>query len=149
KLLRAFTGGSFPALREVQSITRGFTSGAGTDRYEDIAGQIDKAARIRDAIGAEFAALKVVEVFASHEALQLHYDETLSRTDLRPGEIYGCSGHFLWIGERTRQHDGAHVDFMARLRNPIGVKLGLNATVDVALRLIVSLVPDREPGRLT
>src|SRR5699024_8159957 len=65
------------------------------------------------------------------------------------GEIYGCSGHFLWIGERTRQLDGAHVDFMARLRNPIGVKLGPTATVDDALRLIDRLDPDREPGRLT
>src|SRR5699024_8577892 len=72
-----------------------------------------------------------------------------SRIDSRTGEIYGCSGHFLWIGERTRQLDGAHVDFMARLRNPIGVKLGPTATVDDALRRIDRLDPDREPGRLT
>lgn len=148
-LLRAFTGGGFADLREVHSWNRGFTSGAGYDRYEELAGQIDKAVRFMDAIGADFDALKVVEFYASHEALLLDYEEALSRIDSRTGEIYGCSGHFLWIGERTRQLDGAHVDFMARLRNPIGVKLGPDASVDDALRLIDKLDPEREPGRLT
>ncbi|ASK66908.1 3-deoxy-7-phosphoheptulonate synthase class II [Brachybacterium avium] len=148
-LLRAFTGGGFADLREVHSWNRGFTSGAGYDRYEELAGQIDKAVRFMDAIGADFDALKVVEFYASHEALLLDYEEALSRIDSRTGEIYGCSGHFLWVGERTRQLDGAHVDFMARLQNPIGVKLGPTATVDDALRLIDRLDPEREPGRLT
>ena len=148
-LLRAFTGGGFADLREVHSWNRGFTSGAGYDRYEELAGQIDKAVRFMDAIGADFDALKVVEFYASHEALLLDYEEALSRIDSRTGEIYGCSGHFLWIGERTRQLDGAHVDLMSRLRNPIGVKLGPTATVEDALRLIDRLDPEREPGRLT
>ena len=148
-LLRAFTNGGFADLREVHSWNRGFTSGAGYDRYEELAGQIDKAVRFMDAIGADFDALKVVEFYASHEALLLDYEEALARIDSRTGEIYGCSGHLLWIGERTRQLDGAHVDFMARLRNPIGVKLGPTATVDDALRLIDRLDPEREPGRLT
>ena len=148
-LLRAFTGGGFADLREVHSWNRGFTSGPGYDRYEELAGQIDKAVRFMDAIGADFDSLKVVEFYASHEALLLDYEEALARVDSRTGEIYGCSGHFLWIGERTRQLDGAHVDFMAKLRNPIGVKLGPNASVDDALRLIDRLDPDREPGRLT
>jgi len=148
-LLRAFTGGGFADLREVHSWNRGFTSGPGYDKYEVLAGQIDKAIRFMDAIGADFDALKVVEFYASHEALLLDYEEALSRIDSRTGEIYGCSGHFLWIGERTRQLDGAHVDFMAKLRNPIGVKLGPDASVDDALRLIDTLDPEREPGRLT
>ncbi|RCS78599.1 3-deoxy-7-phosphoheptulonate synthase class II [Brachybacterium alimentarium] len=148
-LLRAFTGGGFADLRQVHSWNRGFTSGAGYDRYEELAGQIDKAIRFMEAIGADFDALKVVEFYASHEALLLDYEEALSRIDSRTGEIYGCSGHFLWVGERTRQLDGAHVDFMARLRNPIGVKLGPTATVDDALRLVDKLDPEREPGRLT
>src|SRR5690606_42075330 len=121
----------------------------GYDRYEELAGQIDKAVRFMDAIGADFDALKVVEFYASHEALLLDYEEALSRIDSRTGEIYGCSGHFLWIGERTRQLDGAHVEFMSRLRNPIGVKLGPDASLDDALRLIDRLDPEREPGRLT
>lgn len=149
-LLRAFTNGGFADLREVHSWNRGFTSsGVGYDRYEELAGQIDKAVRFMDAIGADFDALKVVEFYASHEALLLDYEEALARIDSRTGEIYGCSGHFLWIGERTRQLDGAHVEFMSRLRNPIGVKLGPDASLDDALRLIDRLDPEREPGRLT
>lgn len=148
-LLRAFTGGGFADLREVHSWNRGFTAGPGYDRYEELAGQIDKAIRFMDAIGADFEALKVVDFYASHEALLLDYEEALARVDSRTGEIYGCSGHFLWVGERTRQLDGAHVDFMSRLRNPIGVKLGPTATVDDALRLVDKLDPEREPGRLT
>src|SRR5699024_2243974 len=145
----AVAGIGVAGVRAVASWIRGFASGAGYDRYEELAGQIDEAVRFMDAIGADFDALKVVEFYASHEALLLDYEEALSRIDSRTGEIYGCSGHFLWIGERTRQLDGAHVDFMARLRNPIGVKLGPTATVDDALRLVDRLDPDREPGRLT
>ncbi len=132
--MRAFTGGGFADLRDVHSWNRGFTSGGpGYDRYEELAAQIDKAIRFMDAIGADFDALKVVEFYASHEALLLDYEEAMARIDSRTGEIYGCSGHFLWIGERTRQIDGAHVDFMSRLRNPIGgVKLGPDASVDDA-----------------
>ncbi|PMC75767.1 MULTISPECIES: class II 3-deoxy-7-phosphoheptulonate synthase [unclassified Brachybacterium] len=149
-LMRAFTGGGFADLREVHSWNRGFTSsGVGYARYEELAGQIDKAVRFMEAIGADFDALKVVEFYASHEALLLDYEEALARIDSRTGEIYGCSGHFLWIGERTRQLEGAHVDFMAKLRNPIGVKLGPHATVEDALELIERLDPEREPGRLT
>ena len=91
-LLRAFTGGGFADLREVHSWNRGFTSGPGYDRYEELAGQIDKAIRFMDAIGADFDSLKVVEFYASHEALLLDYEEALARVDSRTGEIYGCSG---------------------------------------------------------
>ena len=148
-LLRAFTGGGFADLREVHSWNRGFTAGVGYDRYEELASQIDKAIRFMDAIGADFDALKVVEFYASHEALLLDYEEALARIDSRTGEIYGCSGHFLWVGERTRQIDGAHIDFAARVRNPVGVKLGPTSTPEDALALVEKLDPDREPGRLT
>ncbi|MDO5661621.1 MAG: 3-deoxy-7-phosphoheptulonate synthase class II [Brachybacterium sp.] len=148
-LLRAFTGGGFADLREVHSWNQGFIAGPGYRRYEELAGQIDKALRFMEACGADFEAIRQVEFFACHEALLLDYEEALARIDSRTGEIYGCSGHMLWIGERTRDLDGAHVDFMARLRNPIGVKLGPTADVDDALRLIDRLDPEREPGRLT
>lgn len=148
-LLRAFTGGGFADLREVHSWNRGFAATPAYKRFERLAEEIDKAIRFMDAIGADFDALKVVEFYSSHEALLLDYEEALARIDSRTGEVYGCSGHFLWIGERTRQLDGAHVDFMSRLRNPIGVKLGPTATVEDALALIDRLDPDREPGRLT
>ncbi|UEJ83354.1 3-deoxy-7-phosphoheptulonate synthase class II [Brachybacterium halotolerans subsp. kimchii] len=148
-LMRAFTSGGFADLREVHSWNQGFVRGPGYDRYEQIAREIDKAVRFMEAIGADFEALQSVEYYASHEALLLDYEEAMSRIDSRTGEIYGCSGHFLWIGERTRQLDGAHVEFMSRLRNPIGVKLGPSSTVDDALRLIDALDPEREPGRIT
>ncbi|MFC0675981.1 class II 3-deoxy-7-phosphoheptulonate synthase [Brachybacterium hainanense] len=148
-LMRAFTSGGFADLREVHAWNQGFIAGPGYDRYEELARQIDKAIRFMSAIGADFEALKVVEFYSSHEALLLDYEEALSRIDSRTGEIYGCSGHFLWIGERTRQLDGAHVEFMSRIRNPIGVKLGPEASVEDALRLIDKLDPEREPGRLT
>nr|WP_283774866.1 3-deoxy-7-phosphoheptulonate synthase class II [Brachybacterium equifaecis] len=148
-LLRAFTAGGFADLREVHSWNQGFVSGPGYDRYEQLAREIDKAVRFMNAIGADFDAIQGVEFYSSHEALLLDYEEALSRIDSRTGEVYDCSGHFLWIGERTRQLDGAHVDFLSRVRNPIGVKLGPDASVQDALALIDALDPEREPGRLT
>jgi 3-deoxy-7-phosphoheptulonate synthase len=148
-LVRAFTAGGFADLRQVHAWNRGFVEGPGYDRYEQLARQIDKALRFMQAIGADFDSVQGVDFYSSHESLLLDYEEALSRIDSRTGEVYDCSGHFLWIGERTRQLDGAHVQFMSRLRNPIGVKLGPDAQVDDALRLIDALDPDREPGRLT
>jgi 3-deoxy-7-phosphoheptulonate synthase len=148
-LVRAFTAGGFADLRQVHAWNRGFVAGPGYDRYEQLARQIDKALRFMQAIGADFDSVQGVDFYSSHEALLLDYEEALSRIDSRTGEVYDCSGHFLWIGERTRQLDGAHVQFMSRLRNPIGVKLGPDAQLDDALRLIDQLDPDREPGRLT
>src|SRR6185312_12774709 len=118
-------------------------------QYESLAAEIDRAVRFMDACGADFDALKTTEFFASHEALLLDYERALTRTDSRTGRPYDTSGHFLWIGERTRQLDGAHVDFLSRVRNPLGVKLGPNTTGDDALALVEKLDPDREPGRLT
>ncbi len=90
-----------------------------------------------------------VEFYAGHEALLLDYERALTRIDSRTGLPYDVSGHFVWVGERTRQLDGAHVDFAATIRNPIGVKLGPTTTPDDAVALIERLDPDAVPGRLT
>ncbi|WP_323961457.1 3-deoxy-7-phosphoheptulonate synthase class II [Arthrobacter sp. JZ12] len=148
-LIRAFTQGGFADLRLVHHWNKGFTANPAHSRYESLAREIDRAVRFMEACGADFDALKRVEFFASHEALLLDYERALTRTDSRTGLPYDTSAHFLWIGERTRDIDGAHVDFLSRVRNPIGVKLGPGTSPDDALALIDKLDPNREPGRLT
>lgn len=148
-LIRAFTQGGFADLREVHSWNKGFVSNPANHRYEALAAEIDRAVRFMYACGADFSDLKRTEFYVSHEALLLDYERPLTRIDSRTGQIYDTSSHFLWIGERTRDLDGAHVDYLSKVRNPIGVKLGPTATVDDALRLIDKLDPEREPGRLT
>lgn len=148
-LIRAFTQGGFADLRQVHAWNQGFISDPANQRYEALAAEIDRALRFMEACGVESAALSQTEFYVSHEALLLDYERPLVRIDSRTGTPYGTSGHMLWIGERTRDLDGAHVEFLSHLRNPIGVKLGPNATVDDALRLLDKLDPEREPGRLT
>jgi 3-deoxy-7-phosphoheptulonate synthase len=148
-LIRAFTQGGFADLRSVHSWNSGFMANPAHSAYEQLAGEIDSAIRFMDACGADFEALKRTEFFASHEALLLDYERALTRTDSRTGLPYDTSGHFLWIGERTRQLDHAHVDFLSRVRNPIGVKLGPTTDPEDVLALIDKLDPNREPGRLT
>ncbi len=131
-LIRAFTTGGFADLRRVHEWNRGFTANPAYSAYEQVAGEIDRAMRFMAACGADFDSLRSVEFFASHEALLLDYERPLTRIDSRTGTPYDCSAHFLWIGERTRQLDGAHVDFLSRVRNPIGVKLGPTTTADDA-----------------
>ena len=148
-LIRAFTTGGFADLRLVHAWNMGFTTNPAHARYESLAREIDRAVKFMDACGADFDALHNTEFYAGHEALLLDYERALSRIDSRTHLPYGTSGHFLWIGERTRELDGAHVDLLSRLRNPIGVKLGPKTTGDDALALIDKLDPEREPGRLT
>lgn len=148
-LIRAFTGGGFADLRHVHSWNKGFVADSAYSKYEQLARDVDNALRFMDAIGIDFDPVRRVEFYAAHEALLLDYEEALSRIDSRTGEIYGCSGHFLWVGERTRDLDGAHVSFLSKVRNPIGVKLGPTATKDDVLALADALDPEREPGRLT
>lgn len=148
-LIRAFTQGGFADLRQVHAWNQGFVSNTANQRYETLAAEIDRALRFMEACGVESAALNQTEFYVSHEALLLDYERPLARIDSRTGEPYGTSGHMLWIGERTREIDGAHVEFLSKLRNPIGVKLGPTASVDDAMRLIDKLDPEREPGRLT
>lgn len=148
-LVRAFTTGGFADLRRVHEWNRGFTANPAYARYEQVAAEIDRAMRFMAACGADFDSLRTVEFFSSHEALLLDYERPLTRIDSRTGTPYDCSAHFLWIGDRTRQLDGAHVDFLSRVRNPIGVKLGPTATADDALALMDKLNPTEQPGRLT
>lgn len=148
-LIRAFTQGGFADLREVHSWNRGFAANPANQRYEGLAMEIDRAIKFMEAAGADFDELKRVEFYASHEALLMDYERPMTRIDSRTGTPYNTSAHFVWIGERTRELDGAHVDFLSRVRNPIGVKLGPSTTADDMLRLVDTLDPEREPGRLT
>ena len=148
-LIRAFTQGGFADLREVHNWNKGFTSNPANARYEQLAREIDRAINFMTACGADFEALKRTEFFVSHEALLMDYERPMTRIDSRTGTPYNTSAHFVWIGERTRELDGAHVDFLSRVRNPIGVKLGPTTSPDDVLALIDKLDPNREPGRLT
>jgi 3-deoxy-7-phosphoheptulonate synthase len=148
-LIRAFTTGGFADLRSVHDWNKGFTDNPANIRYEQLAAEIDRAIRFMDACGADFDALKATEFYVSHEALLFDYERPMTRIDSRTGNPYATSGHFLWVGERTRQLDGAHVDYMSRIRNPIGVKLGPSTEVSDVMALIEKLDPNREPGRLT
>ena len=148
-LIRAFTTGGFADLRSVHEWNKGFTDNPANVRYEQLAAEIDRAIRFMDACGADFEALKATEFYVSHEALLFDYERPMTRIDSRTGNPYATSGHFLWVGERTRNIDGAHVDFMSRIRNPIGVKLGPSTEVADVMALIEKLDPNREPGRLT
>ena len=148
-LIRAFTTGGFADLRQVHAWNKGFTDNPANKKYETIAGDIDRAMRFMEACGVDSAELRATEFFVSHEGLLFDYERPLTRIDSRTGTPYVTSGHFIWIGERTRDLDGAHVDFFSRVRNPIGVKLGPGSTPDQVLALIDKLDPAREPGRMT
>jgi 3-deoxy-7-phosphoheptulonate synthase len=148
-LVRAFTQGGFADLRQVHRWNQGFARNPANVRYEQMAHDIDKAIKFMEAAGADFDELKRVEFYTSHESLLMDYERPMTRIDSRNGTPINTSAHFLWIGERTRDLDGAHVDYMSRVRNPIGVKLGPTTKIDDMLRLIDRLDPHREPGRLT
>jgi 3-deoxy-7-phosphoheptulonate synthase len=148
-LIRAFTQGGFADLREVHSWNRGFAANPANQRYEGLAKEIDRAIKFMEAAGADFDELKRVEFYASHEGLLMDYERPMTRIDSRTGTPYNTSAHFIWIGERTRELDGAHVDFLSRVRNPIGVKLGPSTSRDDMMRLIDKLDPEREPGRFS
>jgi 3-deoxy-7-phosphoheptulonate synthase len=149
-LVRAFTQGGFADLRQVHEWNKGFIRDSSVgERYEEMAKEIGRALEFMRSAGVDPAAFKSVDFFASHEALIMEYEKALTRIDSRTQLPYDVSAHFVWIGERTRQLDGAHIEFASKIRNPIGVKLGPKSTVEDALALINVLDPDREPGRLT
>jgi 3-deoxy-7-phosphoheptulonate synthase len=148
-LIRAFTQGGFADLRQVHSWNRGFATNPANQRYEGLAKEIDRAVKFMEAAGADFDELRRVEFYTSHEGLLMDYERPMTRIDSRNGTPVNTSAHFLWIGERTRDLDGAHVDYFSRIRNPIGIKLGPSTTPDVMAKLIDKLDPEREPGRLT
>ena len=148
-LVRAFTRGGFADLRHVHDWNRGFVANAANARYEKLAREIDKAMKFMAACGADFEAMKSTKFWSAHEALLLDYERPMTRVDSRTGDLYNTSGHFVWIGERTRQVDHAHLDFVSKIRNPIGMKVSDKLPADELLRIIDQLDPQREPGRLT
>ncbi len=149
-LVRAFTQGGYADLRHVHSWNQDFVASTEAgQRYDLMAGEIDRALAFMRACGAEPEEFHRVEFYAGHEALLLDYEDALTRIDSRTGLPYDVSAHFLWIGERTRQLDGAHVEFAREIRNPIGVKLGPTTSPQDAVALAEALDPHFTPGRLT
>jgi len=152
-LVRAFTKGGFADLSQVHVWNQQFVASSREgQRYEAIASEIERALRFMKACGIVVESesrLQEVDFYTSHEALLLGYEEALTRLDSLTGEWYDCSAHMLWVGDRTRDLDGAHIEFLAGVRNPIGCKLGPGATVDDVRRLCERLDPHRTPGRLT
>jgi 3-deoxy-7-phosphoheptulonate synthase len=147
-LLRAYAGGGLAALEKVHAWNTAFALTTETgSRYEQLAAEIDRAVRFMRACGVHDAALEGVELFASHEALILEYERALTRID--NGRAYDLSAHFVWVGERTRQMDGAHLDFVSRIANPIGVKLGPATTPEFVAELVERLDHGNVAGRLT
>jgi len=152
-LLRAFASGGYADLHQVHRWNLDFVARSPlAARYQDLATRIDETLGFMAACGigsANTAQIRETEFYTSHEALLLPYEQALTRVDSTSGDWYGCSANFLWIGDRTRQVDGAHVEFLRGIRNPIGIKVGPSTPVDDLLRLIDILHPDDEPGRLT
>jgi 3-deoxy-7-phosphoheptulonate synthase len=150
-LLRAFASGGYADLHEVHRWNLDFVSRSPlAARYRDLSARIDETLAFMAACGLTSAPqIRETDFYTSHEALLLPYEQALTRVDSTSGEPYACAAHFLWIGDRTRQLDGAHVEFMRGIRNPIGMKVGPSMTPDELLALMDVLDPTNEPGRLT
>ncbi len=149
-LCHEYTRRGFADLRQVHTWNADFVadSPAGK-RYERLASDIDRALAFVAACGAQPPEFRIADIYTSHEALILEYERALTRVDTRTGEPYGTSGHLLWIGERTRDLDGAHVALLSQVRNPVAVKLGPSATAAQVVALVGRLNPEHDPGRLT
>jgi 3-deoxy-7-phosphoheptulonate synthase len=149
-LLRAFTKGGYADLHQVHAWNQEFLSATpGGQRYEQVARDIHRAIRFMEACGMkDVQALRETEFWTSHEALLLGYEEALTRRDALTGQWYATSAHLLWLGDRTRQLGGAHVEYLSGVKNPLGVKVGPTITVDELLALCDRLDPARDPGRL-
>jgi 3-deoxy-7-phosphoheptulonate synthase len=152
-LLRAFTKGGFADLSKVHAWNQEFVAASAQGQlFERLAHEIDRALRFMSACGVDLTAdspIHQVDFYTSHEGLLLGYEEALTRCDSLTGDWYDCSAHMLWIGERTRAIDGAHVEFFTGVHNPLGVKLGPAASADEAVALCERLNPGRDAGRLT
>ena len=152
-LLRAFAGGGYADLHNIHRWTLGFVEGSPNGhRYRELADKISESLDFMSAIGVTaetHSELHRVEFFTSHEALLLGFEEAMTRVDSTSGDWYDTSAHLLWIGERTRQLDGAHIEYMRGIKNPIGLKVGPTLEPDELLRLIDTLNPADEAGRLT
>jgi 3-deoxy-7-phosphoheptulonate synthase len=152
-LLRAFASGGYADLHEVHRWNLSFVERSPlASRYQDLAGRIDETLAFMAACGMNSATspqIRETEFYTSHEALLLPYEEALTRVDSTSGDWYACSAHFLWIGDRTRQADGAHVEFLRGVRNPLGIKVGPSTDADELVRILAMLNPNDEPGRVT
>jgi 3-deoxy-7-phosphoheptulonate synthase len=152
-LLRAFASGGYADLHEVHRWNLGFVARSPlADRYQDLSHRIDETLAFMSACGISSLTtpqIRETDFYTSHEALLLPYEQALTRVDSTSGHWYACSAHFLWIGDRTRQPEGAHVEFLRGVKNPIGLKVGPTTEPDELLRLIDILNPEDEPGRLT
>ena len=151
-LLRAFAQGGYADLHEVNRWNLDFVRNSpASERYHDLAARLDETLNFMAACGLNSATTPQIaetDFFTSHEALLLPYEEALTRVDSTSGDWYDCSAHLVWIGDRTRQPDGAHVEFLRGVRNPLGLKAGPSLSTDDLLRLIDTLNPTNEPGRI-
>ena len=152
-LLRAFATGGYSDLHEVHRWNLGFVERSPlAARYQDLSARIGETLAFMAACGMTSEAtpqIRETDFYTSHEALLLPYEQALTRVDSTSGDWYACSAHFLWIGDRTRQPDGAHVEFLRGVKNPLGLKVGPTTTEDDLLRLIDTLNPENEPGRIS
>ncbi len=152
-LLRAFAQGGYADLHKMHGWTLSFVEDSPeTARYQDLANRLEEALAFMEACGltAETAPqIRETEFYTSHEALLLNYEEAMTRVDSTRGEYYDTSAHMLWIGDRTRQPDGAHVEFLRGVKNPIGMKVGPTMDPEELIRLLDILNPENEPGRMT
>lgn len=152
-LLRAFASGGLADLHQINKWNLGFVeTNPLRERYEDMAQRIGDALAFMEVLGINsttMPTLKETTLYTSHEALLLNYEQALVRTDSLTGLQYACSAHMLWIGERTRQLDSAHIEFFRGLHNPVGVKIGPSTDADTVLALCDALNPENDPGRLT
>ncbi|MFT3862108.1 class II 3-deoxy-7-phosphoheptulonate synthase [Micropruina sp.] len=149
-LIRAFVTGGFADLRAVHTWNQDFVRNTGVEaRYEALADEIERALAFMVACGVDKQAFRTVDFYSSHEALLLPYEHAMTRVDSRTQTPYNTSAHMVWLGERTRQVDGAHVEFARHLRNPLGVKVGPSTSPAAAVALVDALDPGHEPGRLT
>lgn len=152
-LLRAFAQGGLADLHKVHKWNMSFVAANPLkDKYLQVAEQIQSALKFMEVVGITAdtnATIHETQLFTSHEALLLPYEEALTRTDTLTGLPYDCSAHMVWIGERTRQLDHAHIEFMRGIHNPIGVKIGPTTKPDDVIALLDALNPENEPGRMT
>lgn len=152
-LVRAFTRGGFAGMSQVHAWNQEFVADSPVgEKYEALALDIERSLQFMAACGIDLdrdTALNEVDFYTSHEALLLDYEEALTRQDSLTGDWYDCSAHMLWIGERTRQLDGAHIEFLRGVKNPIGCKVGPTATVEDIVGICEAINPDKIPGRLT
>jgi 3-deoxy-7-phosphoheptulonate synthase len=151
-LLRAFAQGGYADLHQVHQWNLDFVAGSSGARYADLCARLDETLAFMEACGVTSDTtpqIRETEFFTSHEALVLPYEQALTRVDSTTGHWYDCSAHMVWVGDRTRQLDGAHVEFLRGIGNPVGCKAGPSSNPDDLLKLIDVLNPANDPGRLT